>query len=102
MRLTDMNRKEHPMQPLVWDGTIIRFKRNPIVKYILDNGSIDLNMIAHLDFKREDQEQFAQLIGYSVSAFGDLSYARKTIVAKADKLADEMANKRFKKRHASD
>ena len=30
--------------------------------------------IAVKGFSQEDQEQFAQLIGYSVSGFGDLSY----------------------------
>ncbi len=89
---------EHPMQPIVWakDG-VIRFKPNPIVQYILDRGGVDLNDIAVKGFKREDEEQFAQLIGYSVSGFGDLSYARKTTVAKADKIADAMARKRRRK-----
>ena len=66
---------KHPMQPLAKDkhGTV-RFKPNAIVEYLMDNGNIDLNDLAVVDFPQEDQEQFAQLIGYSQCGFGDLSY----------------------------
>lgn len=66
---------KHPIQPLEVDerGTL-RFKENKIVRHLLDNGGIDLNKLAYLDFSREDREQFAQLIGYSLSGFGDLGY----------------------------
>jgi len=65
----------HPIQPLCLDamGTL-RFKANAIVRHLLDNGGISLNDIACMDFTREDREQFAQLIGYSHSGSGDLSY----------------------------
>ena len=64
-----------PLQPIITDehGTF-RFVPNKIVQYLLDNGGIDLNQIACQDFSQEDQEQFAQLIGYSVVGSGDLSY----------------------------
>jgi hypothetical protein len=66
---------KHPIQPLELDdrGTL-RFKENKIVRYLLDNGGIDLNKLACLDFNGEDREQFAQLIGYSLSGFGELGY----------------------------
>lgn len=51
-----------------------RFVANNIVRYLLDNGGIDLNKLAMLDFSTDDQEQFAQLIGYSLSGYSDLSY----------------------------
>lgn len=65
-----------PIQPLYTDehGTT-RFKANAIVRYILDNGGVNMNRLAVIDFSREDREQFAQLIGYSLSGFGSLSYA---------------------------
>jgi hypothetical protein len=85
------------MQPLVWDGKVIRFKQNAIVCYLLENGGIDLNMIATIPFNREDREQFAQLIGYSVSGFGDLSYTSKSTVSEADLAAAIMAKKRARK-----
>lgn len=71
----------HPMQPVVVDSSgIHRFKQNAIVLYMLDAGTrakvFDLNTLAmHLPkFSREDHEQLAQLIGYSVSGACDLSY----------------------------
>lgn len=68
---------KHPLQPLITDEYgITRFKHNAIVRYLLDNGGIDLNKIAGIPFSREDREQFAQLIGYSLCGFGDLSYVR--------------------------
>jgi len=64
-----------PIQPLSLDehGTL-RFKKNAIVEYILDEGGIDLNQIGMKDFTREDRVQFAQLIGYSMGGFADLGY----------------------------
>lgn len=67
--------KKHPIQPLGMVGDVLRFKENKIVRRLLDEGGIDMNQIATWDVPREDREQFAQLIGYSHSGFGDLSYA---------------------------
>lgn len=71
----------HPTQPLEEDSEgIMRFKENNIVRWMLDNsmridGSpMDLNVLAMQDFKRNDREQFAQLIGYSLCGFSELSY----------------------------
>ncbi len=88
-------KKEHPMQPVVFDKhRVARFKQNKIVRYLIDNGSIDLNHIAIKVLPKEDQEQFAQLLGYSVCGFGDLSYARRKTVEKADALVDELIKNR--------
>ncbi len=93
------------MQPIVWapDG-VIRFKANPIVRFLLDEATAgrlcDLNRIALEEFSTEDREHFAQLIGYSVSGFGDLSYARKKTVAEADSFADQLIEKRNLRRRA--
>lgn len=66
---------KHPIQPLVTDGSgVLRFKENAVVRHLLDNGKIDLNDLACLEFPQDDREQFAQLIGYSLSGYGDLSY----------------------------
>ena len=67
-----------PMQPLVIDahGTL-RFKENPIVRTLLDYATehgYGLNEIALEQFDTEDQMQLAQLIGYSLSGYGTLSY----------------------------
>lgn len=61
-------------QPLVVVDGIVRFRANAIVRYLLDEGPFDMNAIGSLPFSQADREQFAQLIGYSLGGFGDLSY----------------------------
>jgi hypothetical protein len=63
-----------PIQPIYRDHNgVERFHPNKIVQYLLDNGGLDLNDLARVDFPGADREQFHQLIGYSVSAWGGLS-----------------------------
>jgi hypothetical protein len=67
-----------PMQPLVMDGPVVRFRQNAIVEFLRKfaaSHGMDMNELARMDFPREDAAQFAQLIGYSVSGYGELSYA---------------------------
>lgn len=71
---------KQPIQPLYADDHgVIRFRGNKIVEWMLDAGRsgkpFDLNTIASLPgIPNEDREQFAQLIGYSLSGAGDLGY----------------------------
>lgn len=66
---------KHPIQPIVPDDEgVMRFKANQIVRDLLDSGPFSMNSIAEGDYSREDRVQFAQLIGYSHSGFGDLPY----------------------------
>jgi hypothetical protein len=66
---------EHPVQPLIEDSEgVVRFKPNALVQFLLDNGPFDLNELQQRSFSREDWEQFAQLIGWSLSGFADLPY----------------------------
>lgn len=66
---------KHPIQPLETDGDgVLRFKPNKIVRFLLDAGMYDLNKLAIMEFSQNDREQFAQLIGYSLSGFSELSY----------------------------
>lgn len=85
---------KHPMQPVQMDdvGTI-RFKKNKIVDYLLNNGGFDMNSLALVEFSDEDREQFAQLIGYSVGGFGGLSYVSDSACKKADNKADKLLSK---------
>jgi hypothetical protein len=72
----------HPMQPLVKDDQgIVRFKRNAIVDFLARER---LNDLARMDFSAEDWEQLAQLIGYSVAGFSELSYVREELKDEAD------------------
>ena len=93
----------HPQQPVGWDGAgVIRFKPNAIVQALLDDcrrlGGLDLNGIgigvARGRYTNEDQIQLAQLIGYSVSGFGDLSYVPRSMVRQADRKAAKISTER--------
>lgn len=68
----------------------LRFKENAIVQYLLKNGGIDMNHLARLgdQFTDEDREQFAQLIGYSLSGFSDLSYVSNETYETAKRMAE--------------
>jgi hypothetical protein len=85
-----------PLQPIEWDGHgVIRFRENRIVRKLLDEGPFDMNDIARFEGITDDERsQFAQLIGYSVSGYGDLSYALG--VNEADAIAEKLSLKRSK------
>jgi len=79
----------HPLQPLVvYPDGVVRFKENAIVRALLDTGALDMNKLARMDFSVEDREQFAQLIGYSLSGFGDLSYVRTETYCAAEAMRE--------------
>lgn len=56
------------------DDGMIRFRQNKIVNFLLDAGPFDMNALAMMEFSAEDRMQFAQLIGYSISGYSELSY----------------------------
>ncbi len=86
---------KQPQQPIARDSDgVVRFHANQIVRFLLDAGPYDMNKLALMPFTKDDRSQFAQLIGYSVSGFGDLSYADKKAVAAADAIAERMTRKR--------
>ncbi len=66
----------HSVQPLQLDEKgVLRFKPNPIVVWLLEQGAVSMNDIATNEaFSREDREHFAQLIGYSFDGASSLSY----------------------------
>lgn len=71
--------KDHPTQPLVADRHgVTRFKANKIVCFLLEltekHGLADMITIAQGEFSDDDRCQFAQLIGYSLSGYSELSY----------------------------
>lgn len=82
---------KHPNQPVFLDEHgVARFMENRIVRFLLEAGPFDMNQLAHMPFGKEDRSQFAQLIGYSVSGFGDLSYADSDSVAFGDSEAEDL------------
>ena len=87
--------RSFPMQPIVKDEhDVARFQKNRIVYDLWKEGKVDLNTIgiraADGEYTEAEQMQFAQLIGYSVSGFGDLSYADREVVRRADRLAEKL------------
>jgi len=93
---------KHPIQPIGWDetGKVVRFKQNKIVRMLLDTGKLNLNDIGKMNargmFNNDDYTQLMQLIGYSVSGFGELSTSPGEIVKEADRIAAELVVARKK------
>jgi hypothetical protein len=78
------------------DDNCVRFRRNAIVEFLLRAGPFDMNMLALMPWSDEDRMQLAQLIGYSVSGFGDLPYADRAVVAAVDEIAAKIWEGRLK------
>ena len=87
-----------PMQPIAKDDRgVLRFRENTIISLLLDRDSErgqvypdfparsdgGLNWIAVQNSSQEDREQFAQLIGYSISGYHELSYVSDASAAMA-------------------
>jgi hypothetical protein len=86
---------KNPIQPLGEVNGVMRFKANAIVRHLLDtHQTCDMNTLARMTFSDDDRQQFAQLIGYSVSGFGDLSYADPAMVEQADRISAALQAKR--------
>jgi hypothetical protein len=94
-----------PMQSIVQDAHgVLRFRENAIARMLLDRdterGRVcpdfparsdgGLNWIAMREFSQEDQEQFAQLIGYSISGYHELSYVSDKSASQASARAHEI------------
>lgn len=102
-----------PMQPVIKDEDgAPRFRENAIIRYIVDHagdvvhpgapaidpdtgrpfhqGRLDLGKLMTLDFPQEDREQFAQLMGYSISGYHELSYVSDESCAQASVLAEQV------------
>jgi hypothetical protein len=81
-----------PLQPIERDPTgVVRFKANAICRYLVDSGVADFNQLATMPFAQEDWEQFAQLIGYSLSGFGELSYVSDETYSQAEEIASKLS-----------
>ena len=86
---------KHPQQPIgtAEDG-VVRFKGNSIIQDLFRSRALDLNEISRRirrgDFPKEDYVQLTQLLGYSVSGWGDLSTSPPEMVAAADKEAERI------------
>lgn len=109
-------RNPQPMQPVVKDSDgRPRFRENAIIRYIVDHaadvvhpgapaidpttgkpyhqGKLDLGKLRSMDFPQEDMEQFAQLMGYSISGYHELSYVSDESCSQANHLAAQLTPK---------
>jgi len=70
--------KHQPMQPVeIAADRVVRFKKNQIIcdmQELCAKHGLDLNDIACREYSKDDRSQLMQLIGYSVSAYGGLSF----------------------------
>jgi hypothetical protein len=90
-----MTNPKHPIQPLIKDDKgILRFKHNAIVRSLLDDGPYDMNNLSVMTFSSEDREQFAQLIGYSLSGFFELDYVTDSTYLTAAKMAESNSDEK--------
>ena len=86
--------KRHPIQPVINVSGVHRFKSNAIVKFLLEHGLYDLNALSFRGFPQADWEQFAQLIGYSVSGALDLDYMSDRVMHVALAESVELSKKK--------
>lgn len=76
-----------PMQPIAIDEEgVARFRKNDVVDWLATK--IDLDCVAtaahRFGFDPYDVAQFWQMLGYSISGYGELSFIPKSVVRKAD------------------
>lgn len=68
----------HPIQPLIKDADgVVRFKENAIVRFLIEwaaDHGCGHNDLARMTFTDSDRQQFAQLVGHSLSGYGNLPY----------------------------
>jgi len=85
---------KHPLQLIVRadDGTV-RFQGNALVQHLVDSypGGAEALRCACPAADNGDWEQLEQLLGYSVSGFGDLPYVSREAVQAADAVAPTIA-----------
>ena len=91
-----MNRKQ-PTQPMVVDERgVVCFQSNKVIEWLFEAGKLDLIELAvaaaknPAGFPRADRMQVAQMLGYSVSGFGDLSYVPRDVAGEMDAAAAEV------------
>lgn len=98
----DTSNPPHPMQPVLLVGDVVRFKENAIIRYLVEGYPGRLNALGIVGggsrWSTEDWEQLWQLIGYSVSGYGDISGVRRASVRRADRRAADLLRRLKKKK----
>ena len=68
--VTELTANKYPMQPMINK----RFEANPIVNHFVPDFNLVSVWCQQNDIDNKYQEQLAQLVGYSLGGYGDLSY----------------------------
>lgn len=71
-------------------------KGNGLVRWLATFGPMDMNEIAQEDFSQRDREEFAMLVGYSVSGVGVLSYFSDAMWERANAESERLLEQREK------
>lgn len=72
-------------QPLyIDDEGVARFRHNPLICYLADRRLNDLSITFPPNEYKKHWSQLAQLLGYSIGGFGDLSYVSDEEYLEAD------------------
>ena len=80
-----------PIQPVFRDAHgVERFVANSLVRFLLDAGPYDMYQLAFIQATDAERAQFAQLIGYSVSGFFELSYVSDELCDVVQRKADAL------------
>lgn len=86
---------KQPMQQMQFDDDgVLRFHKNAIVRFLADTSQFDMNKLAVMPFTDEDRMQFAQLIGYSVDGYHELSYVSDKSYEESEAAAQEIRKKK--------
>lgn len=88
--IMDAAYRRFPWQPIVKTAGVFRWKSNSICAWAVDSQRINMNDVAMQDFSKPDMAQFAQLIGYSISRWGDLNYVRNKDAHEAQEEAEHL------------
>ena len=68
--------EESKQVELEWDSQVLRFKTNPVIKYLYNAGKLDMNAIAinamHNEWPLKYMMRFYRDLGCSLSGFGDI------------------------------
>jgi len=84
-----------PVQPVEIVGKTIKFRKNKIVRWLLDEGPFDMDVISMIPGVTDDEKtQFAQLIGYSVYGAAMLPYFDKKALAKTLKASKKLVERK--------
>jgi hypothetical protein len=78
------------MQPIVNVDGVALFQWNKIVQHLFNVGPYTIKDIARMDFPNEDREQFAQLLGMSISDYVELPFVSERSSHEAQLAEDEL------------